>query len=447
MKLDLGLAKGSFCDGVTRRRALRIGGTGMLSGLTIPQLLEWEAQAANDKPVRAKSCIMLYLEGGPSHIDMWDLKPDAPREIRGPYKPISTNVPGLQVGELMPHCARIADKYTIIRSHSHRDNGHATGNHWVMTGYPPNFGDGQQKGMPYNELYPSIGSMIARELGPGGPVPPYVNVPNPLGPGGPGFYGPLYSPFVVETDPVQPDFQVRDLTLSQDVSRRRFELRRMLLEEAEKLGAQAEATGRAAAMATYYEKAFSLITSPAARSAFDINSEKPEVRERYGLTSLGQCSLLARRLVASGCRFVGIEHGSWDTHVDNFTSLDSALAPHADKAFSALISDLEEHGLLYDTLVIMMGEMGRTPRINNNAGRDHWSQAQSVLVAGGGTKPGIIGATDKQAAAPTTTPIGIQDLLRTVLFLMGIDSRKIYNTPLGRPVPLVNGGHIIKELV
>ena len=252
---------------------------------------------------------------------------------------------------------------------------------------------------------------------------------------------------MIETDPVQPDFQVRDLSLGENIGTSRFARRRQLLQQAEKLAAKSGASGRAREMATYYEKAFDLITSPEAKRAFDMNSEKPAVRERYGYTSLGQCCLLGRRLVEAGCRFVGIDHGSWDSHVDNFKSLETALAPHADQAFAALVEDLDQRGLLDETLVIMMGEMGRTPRINGNSGRDHWSQCQSVLIAGGGTKPGVIGASDEQAAFPTTTPVSIQDLLRTILHQMGIDSRKIYETPLGRPVPLVNGGKVVDELV
>ena len=201
-------------------------------------------------------------------------------------------------------------------------------------------------------------------------------------------------------------------------------------------------------MSTYYQKAYDLIASPKARRAFDIRLEKESMRQRYGYTSLGQCSLLARRLVESGCRFVGIDHGSWDTHFDCFPSQEKDLFPHADRAFSALVSDLEERGLLESTLVVMMGEMGRTPRINGRAGRDHWSQAQSVLFAGGGIRPGqIVGVTDKQAAFPVSDPVGVDDLLRTILNLMGIDSERIYHTPLGRPVPLVKDGRFVEELV
>jgi len=444
LKFSFGPRRREFCDGISRRQALRIGSTGLLGGLALPSLLE----AATSEAAKAKACIFLMLEGGPSHIDMWDLKPEAPSEIRGPFQPISTNVSGTQIGEILPHCAKITDKFTILRSHSHRDNAHQTGRHWVLTGYPPSFADGQAKGMPFNELYPSIGSIVSRELGLGGTVPPYIEMPNPLGPGGPGFYGPEYSPFTIETDPVQPDFEVRDLNIAKGIDKRRFELRRKLLAGADQLGTKTAAAGRAKTMSSYYEKALELVTSPQAKKAFRIQDEPEKLRERYGQTSIGQCSLLARRLVESGCRFVGIDHGSWDTHVDNFTSHEKALVPPTDRALSALLSDLDDRGMLDDTMVVMMGEMGRTPRINGNAGRDHWSQCQTVIIAGGGIKRGaVIGASDKTASFPTTHPYGIQDLLRTIFHQMGINGDKIYNTPLGRPVPIVNGGHVINELL
>lgn len=437
-----------YCDRISRRQILRLGGTGLLGGLTLPRLLELTAQAATPHPARAKACIFIMLEGGPSHIDMWDLKPSAPAEIRGPFRPISTVVPGTHISELLPMCSKVVDKFTILRSHSHKDNAHQTGRHWVLTGYPPSFADGQAKGVPFNELYPSIGSIISRELGRGGDVPPYIEMPNPLGPGGPGFYGAKYAPFTIDNDPGQPDFRVRDLEVPPSVSSERFTRRQRLLAAAEQLGASRDATGRAETLGSYYEQALDLVTSPQARQAFDIHAEGAEVRERYGHNSLGQCALLARRLVEAGCRFIGIDHGSWDTHTDNFTSHEKTLVPPTDRAFSALITDLDQRGLLDETLVIMMGEMGRTPRINKDAGRDHWSQCQTVILAGGGVRRGaVIGESDESASFPVTTPYGIQDLLRTVFHLMGVDADKVYHTPLGRPVPLVNGGQRIDELL
>ncbi len=436
------------CDGISRRNLLRVGSTGLLGGLSLPGLLSLQAHAAAPLPAKAKACIFLMLEGGPSHIDMWDLKPQAPPEIRGEFEPIATSVPGTQIGEILPLCARVADKFTILRSHSHADNAHQTGRHWVLTGYPPGFADGQAQGEPFNILYPSLGSIVSRELGPGGDVPPYVEMPNPLGPGGPGFYGAKYAPFTINNDPAQPDFQVRDLDAPPSVTDGRFARRRQLLGDIEALGASGGATGPAGALTMHYEKAVDLTTSPTARKAFDIRSETPAMRERYGYSSIGQCALLARRLVSAGCRFIGIDHGSWDTHTDNFTSHKKALVPPTDRAFSALVSDLDERGMLDETLVVMMGEMGRTPRINKDAGRDHWSMCQAVILAGGGIKRGaVIGASDATASYPTTQPYGIHDLLRTIFHLVGVDADRSYLTPLGRPVPIVSGGKRIDELL
>lgn len=436
---------GTFCDGVSRRQALKIGASGFLSGLTLPGLLHMQANAASGITPKAKACIFLFLQGGPSTIDMWDMKPDAPAEIRGPYKPIRTNVTGTFVGEHCHRCAKVADKYTILRSHSHNDNGHITGSHYLLTGYRPNFADGANSKIPVNELYPSLGSVVSRELGTRGNVPPYINMPHPQAAGGPGFYGAEHAPFVIESDPVQPDFEVKDLKPDERIDDTRNQRRQKALLELEK---GRTSFGRSATMATYFDKARELVSSPAVRKAFDLKSEPEKLRAAYGYTSLGQCALLSRRLVEAGCRFIGVDHGSWDTHFSCFPSLEKELIPHADMAFSALITDLHDRGMLDSTLVVMMGEMGRTPRINEKAGRDHWSQAQSVLFAGGGIKPGqVIGATDKHGSSPTSDPVAVEDILRTIFHLMGIDSDKTYLTPLGRPVPLVNGGKLISELI
>jgi hypothetical protein len=429
---------------LSRRHALRLGASGFIAGLTLPTLFQLQATAGTGKGPKAKACIFLFLEGGPSTIDMWDLKPDAAAEIRGPYKPIKTNVPGTLVGEHCHRSAKVADKFTILRHHSHGDNGHRTGYHYLFTGYKPNFADGANTKIPVNELYPSLGSIVSRELGGNGGVPPYINLPHPMAAGGPGFYGAEHAPFVIESDPVQPDFEVKDLKPSDALSDTRYERRQRLLRQVE----SGKLDGKAGTMATYYDKARDLVSSPAARKAFDLKSEPEKVRQKYGMTTLGQCALLSRRLVEAGCRFVGVDHSGWDTHFSCFPSLEKDLIPQADQAFSALVSDLHDRGMLDSTLVVMMGEMGRTPRINEKAGRDHWSMVQSVLFAGGGTKPGIVlGASDKTGSAPTDNPVGVADILRTVFTLMGIDCDKTYLTPLGRPVPVVDGGKVIEGLV
>lgn len=444
LRIELGRPRRA-CDGVSRRAALRLGGASLLGGLGLPALLELEARGAAAAP-RAKAVIVLFLEGGPSTIDMWDPKPDAPREIRGPFRAIATNVPGTRVGEHCKLSARVADKFTIVRGHTHEINGHVTGYYHAMTAERPRFRDGQNSRIPVNTHFPSIGSKVARELGARGAVPPYVNLPAPMDAGGPGFYGPRHAPFVIESDPSQPDFQVKDLRLPSGVGPARMSRRQKLLANIEQL--QRDVAGRAEEMSAYYHQAHDLITSPAAQKAFDIHAEPEPLRKRYGYSTIGQCALLARRMVEAGCRFVGVDNPGWDTHVDCFPSLKDDLIPQTDRAFAALVADLDERGLLESTLVVMMGEMGRTPRVNKGAGRDHWSRAQSILLAGGGVRNGqVIGATDKHASEPIRDPVSMRDLHRTIYTLLGIDAHKTYYTPLGRPMPILDGGKMIPGLV
>src|SRR5262245_33704853 len=410
------------CDGVSRRNFLRIGASGLIGGLSLPWLLEAQATAQTAQRAPAQSCIFIFLEGGPSQLDMWDMKPDAPAEVRGPFNPIRTNVNGTMISEHLPLCARIANKYTIIRSHAHNDNGHNTGYHYCMTGYRADFPDGNTR-MPNNHLYPSVGSIISRELGPRTTLPPYINMPHIMAGGGPGFYGSEHAPFVIESNPVAADFEVQDLRPLEGINASRQARRRRLLAEVENLERQRASQGRARSMSTYYQRAQDLMGSAEARRAFDIRREAESVRRTYGYTGLGQCALLARRLVEAGCRFVGIDHSGWDHHFTIFPSLEKDMLPHLDRAYSALISDLDQRGMLASTLVVMMGEMGRTVRINDQAGRDHWSQAQTVIFAGGGVRPGqVIGATDRTANAPVSDPIGVDDLLRTIFQQLGVDT-------------------------
>lgn len=447
MYIPFGSSRRNTCDGISRRQALRIGASGMIGGLSLPWLLEMQAKAATPKAAKAQACIFLFLEGGPSHIDMWDLKPDAPAEVRGPYKPIRTSVTGTMIGEHLPLCAKIAHKYTILRNHSHNDNGHNTGYHYVMTGYKADFPDGNTRA-PNNHLFPSVGSIISRELGPRGTLPPYMNMPHIMAGGGPGFYGSEHAPFVIESNPVQADFEVQDLRPLESLGQARQQRRGKLLDEVERLDRDGAPQGRAKSMSTYYQRARNLMSSTEARKAFDIRSEPESVRKEYGYTALGQCALLSRRLVEAGCRFIGVDHGGWDHHQTIFPSLEKDMLPHVDHAFTALVNDLEQRGMLDSTLVVMMGEMGRTPRINPQAGRDHWSQAQSVIFAGGGVKPGqCLGATDKQASAPVGEGVGVHDILFTLLQQMGVDPTRTYYSPSGRPVPIVDGGKVIPDLV
>jgi hypothetical protein len=443
LNIAVGPPNGRLCNGLSRRHMLRMSAAGLLAGAAGAQLSASERSGAR-LSAKAKACIFLFLEGGPPQQDMWDPKPDAPAEIRGPFEPISTSVPGTTFTEHCRECAKIAHKFTVVRSHSHNDNGHATGYYYVMTGRKAPFADGEHP-IPTNDNFPSLGSIVASELGSNGKIPPYINMPHPMQAGGPGYLGAEYAPFVIEADPSQPDFEVKDLSQLKGLTERRFNLRRKLLSGLE---GQRQQSGRAAAMSTYYGKAYNLITSPEARKAFDIQAEPEKLRDAYGQTQAGQCALLARRLVEGGCRFVGVDMPGWDVHFNCFPSLKEDLIPPADRAFAALVNDLEDRGMLDSTLVIMMGEMGRTPRVNAQAGRDHWSMAQCILFAGGGTKPGqIIGATDKQAAAPISDPVGVNDFLHTVHSLMGIDSKLEYPDRLNRPIPLTEGGKLIPGLI
>ena len=446
LKVNVGEKRGTCCNGVTRRHALRLGASGLISGLTLPRLLELQAKAAETQSPKANACIFIFLQGGPPHQDMWDPKPEAPEEIRGPFRAIQTSVPGTFVTDQLPRCAKIAEMYSIVRSHSHNINGHTTGYHYAMTGRRPDFADGLNP-VPFNNFYPSIGSIVSRELEPGGAIPKYINIPHPLGAGGPGFYGAEHAPFVIEADPSQTDFQVKDLNPAARLTEKRQSVRQLLLADIDQRERD-RIQGPAKAMSTYYEKAYSLITSPEAKRAFDIQSEPTSSREAYGYTQIGQCALLARRMIEAGSRFVGIDSPGWDVHYNCFPSLSTDLIPYVDRAFSALVTDLDQRGMLDETLVIMMGEMGRTPRINKQAGRDHWSMAQSVVFAGGGTKAGqVIGATDKHASAVISDPVGVNDILRTISTLMGINPDRQYYGPLGRPVPIVDGGKLIPGLI
>jgi len=453
-EIPFGPTFGRRCDGISRRHLFRVGSTGLFAGLGLPALLRASEadgvglDTARDKSgqpkAKATSCIFIFLEGGPPQQDMWDPKPDAPAEIRGVFQTIATRTPGVFFSEHCRKSAQITDKFTVVRSHSHTDNGHSTGYYYLMTGQKPTFPDGEHP-IPTNTVFPSLGSYVSKELGSNGKVPAYINLPHPMSAGGSGFLGAEFSPFVIEADPSEPDFEVKDLGRVEGLTERRVDFRQRLLAGLEKGHRR---IGRAAAMSTYYAKAHSLMNSPEARKAFQIQAEPASVRESYGMTQIGQCALLARRMVESGCRFVGLDAPGWDVHFNCFPSLANDLIPPADRAFAALINDLEDRGLLDSTLVVMMGEMGRTPRVNSQAGRDHWSMAQSILFAGGGVKPGqIIGATDAQAAAPVSDPVSVADVLRTIHTLLGIDSTKEHPDPLGRPVPIVNGGTVIPGLI
>ena len=433
------------CDGFGRREFLRVG---TLAGLSLGQFLELE-QACGVEPARRRdvNCIFIFLIGGMPHQDLWDLKPDAPAEVRGDFKPIPSAVPGIQVSEILPRIARVTDKLVILRSMTHTDSDHGRGYHVMMTGVKPGVGD--FNGDQDNNQHPSIGSMVAKLGTKSNSLPPYISVPNFLNSGGPAFLGASCAPFVIESDPASPEFAVRDISLPAEIIDSRSRRRQEALRQIHRFERRAEeVSSKVRSLDTFYKKAYGLMTSKQAKEAFDIHREHPSVREEYGMSSLGQCCLLSRRLVEAGCRFVSIENGHWDTHRRNTWSLRELLVPSFDRAIPALLNDLESRGLLDSTLVVVTTEFGRTPRINQLAGRDHWPQAFSICLAGAGLKVGqVIGATDKQAAQVTDRPITPEDLTATILSVLGIDPSTTLHTPLGRPVQLVSGGKPIAEIL
>ena len=390
------------------------------------------------------NCIFLFIVGGMPHQDMWDLKPDAPAEIRGDFQNISTSVPGIQISDVLPGCAKVIDRMAILRSMTHGDSDHGRGFHVMMSGKVPGAGD--FNGNQNNNQHPCIGSMVS-SIGRPGVLPPYISVPNFLNSGGPSFLGPAHGPFVIDADPASPEFSVRDIALPTAVTTERGRMRQEALRQINALESSVENAAQVQSLDTFYQKAFGLMASKAAREAFDIDKEPAAVRDRYGMTSIGQCSLLARRMVEAGCRFVAVENGHWDTHRKNTYSLRELLCPAFDQAIPALMDDLEDRGLLEKTLVVVTTEFGRTPRINTLAGRDHWPNAFSILMAGGGIRGGqLIGATDKQGAEVTDRPITPEDMVATILHGLGIDHSRVLHTPLGRPVPIADGGRVVHEL-
>jgi len=413
-----------------RRDFLRIGSLGAL-GVSLDGVL----RAGAKKDI---SCILLWQSGGCGHLDTFDMKPDAPKEIRGEFKPISTNVPGIQICEHLPFTAKQADKFTILRSMKSRENNHERAINYLLTGYLP---------LPTLE-FPSMGSVVAKELGPKNGLPPYVAVPNTFPSYGAGYLGGAYNPFIAG-DPNVSGYQVRDLTLPADVDWDRVANRNFLLKQMDAKFRAIESSTDMAAMDAFYQKAYDLLKSPAARKAFDIGAEKESLRERYGRTPVGQGALLARRLVESGVRFVTVAKGwlNYDTHGDNFNIMKKALLPEFDRAFAGLLEDLHERGMLDTTLVIAMGEFGRTPKVNDAAGRDHHSKAWSIVLAGAGIPGGrVLGATDQNGIQVTDLPVEPEDLLVTIYSILGIDPTREYQTSIGRPVKPVNGGHIISGL-
>ncbi|HEV3167224.1 MAG TPA: DUF1501 domain-containing protein [Isosphaeraceae bacterium] len=439
---EMAFGSNASCDGVSRRNFLRVGSLGVI-GLSLPDLLRARARADSKEAHSDVSCILLWLQGGISHIDSFDPKPEAPTEIRGEFGVIDTNVPGIHLCEPLPRLAQHQDKYSILRSLNPKNGSHGVADAYMMTGHP------------FNPAltYPAFGAVISKEKGDRNRMPPYVQVGTAIdqrfGGGVAGFLGDQYNPFVLPGDASRPGFTVRDVSLPGSVDRERFDRRMRVLEAVDTWQTRMEANlGPLEAADTFYQKAYSLITAPQAKRAFAIDGEDPRMRDRYGRHSLGQGCLLARRLVEAGVRFVTVTDGGWDTHIDNFKSLSDRLLPRLDSALSALLQDLSDRGLLDSTLVVCVSDFGRTPKVNPSAGRDHWSTAGIALLAGAGLKPGLaVGETNALAEAPIEAPYITEDLAATIYNRLGIPLNTTHRTPDGRPVQVNYDGKLIRELL
>lgn len=435
-----------------RRNFLQLGIAGLAGGSFMELLRLRQLNAGDGGPGKKPSnCILIWMDGGPTHFETFDLKPEAPAEIRGEFRPIETNVSGIRICEYMPKLAAIANKYAIVRSVCHNQANHGAGNHYMMTGAPPRIPVGCGA---FVSFHPSMGSVAAKERSAPHGLPGYFTMPNMSRSGGPNFLGAKYAPFVVSNDPNHPQFRVRDVELPSGLAETRFNARRDLRSVTDRLPRfEDPATADpVSALDQYYQQGYELITTPDAQKAFDIHSEPAELREAYGRNGFGQRALLARRLVESGVPFVTIYDGGWDHHSDLFDALRNRL-PSWDQTVATLINDLDQRGLLETTMVIALGEFGRTPKISTlpgqtKAGRDHWANAMSILFAGGGTPGGqVIGATDRQGHSAIERILSPENFVSTVYSKMGIDPDKVYYTPAGRPAHLVSDPTPISELM
>jgi hypothetical protein len=419
---------------------LTVGAAGF--GLSLGDFFRLQARAElkNYAPIPAKadSVIHIYLPGGMAHQETFDPKPLAPIEYRGEMRSIDTKIEGEPFCETLPNVAKIADKITVIRSMTHGEAAHERGTHNMFTGYRPS---------PALQ-YPSFGSVVSHEYGPRNNLPPYVCIPSqPNEYAGTGYLSSSFSPFSLGADPATQGFRVQDLNLPGGIDDSRFATRRSVLEAVNDHFARKEKGDGLAAMDTFYDRAYSLISSQKAREAFNIDAEPAKLREEYGLNSAGQRMLMARRLVAAGVRMVTLTYGGWDMHAGIVKAMQNQM-PSFDQAFAALIRDLERTGLLDRTLVMVSSEFGRTPKINKDAGRDHWPKVFSVVLAGGGIKKGYIhGASNATASEPERDPVGPEDLATTVYHQLGIVADKELMAPGNRPIEIVDGGKVIDELL
>jgi hypothetical protein len=431
------------CEGnrLSRRAMLTVGAIGGL-GLTLTDFFRLKSAQADQKhydfvQAKAQSIIHIYLPGGMAHQESFDPKPYAPLEYRGELNPIKTNT-GEQFCESLPKLAQVADKIAVIRSMTHGEAAHERGTHNMFTGYRPS---------PALN-YPSMGSVVSHEYGPRNNLPPYVcipSVPNEFASNG--YLSSSYAPFSLGSDPANKGFRVQDLSLPNNVTEERFTRRRSALDAVNDYFTKRDKSDNVGAMNTFYERAYSLISSKQAREAFNIEAESAQIREEYGQNTAGQRLLMARRLVAAGARFVTLTYGGWDMHAQITRGIKNQM-PSLDQGLSALIKDLDRTGLLSTTLVMVSSEFGRTPKINKDAGRDHWPKVFSVMLAGGGIKGGTIyGTSNATASEPETDAVGPEDLATTIYHQLGIVADKELMSPGDRPIEIVDGGKIIKGLL
>jgi hypothetical protein len=423
---------------VGRRSFMQVGALGAL-GLTHGDVLKLQAtEAAPKRGPKAESVIHIFLPGGMAHQESWDPKPFAPVEYRGDMGVIDTKLPGVQFSEGMKQMAQVADKVTVVRSMTHGEAAHERGTHNMYTGYRPSPA----------LVFPSMGSVVSHELGVRNNLPPYVAVPSiPTNFAGNGYLSSAYGPFALGSDPADGNFRVQDLQLPGGVTTDRFASRRKMMDAVNDHFRSTEKSDNLDAMDTFYQRAYGLISSDKAREAFDINKEPAALRDQYGRNAAGQRMLLARRLVEAGVRFVTLHYGGWDYH-NNITAATRGSLPPFDQALAALIRDLEQRGMLDKTLIMVSSEFGRTPKINTNAGRDHWPKVFSVMLAGGGIKKGqVYGSSDSTASEPEEDALGVEDLAQTVYSCMGIDATKKLMSPGNRPIDIVREGKTRADLL
>jgi hypothetical protein len=426
---------------------LKLGLGGLVAGGFLGSL---EARAiANEQRAKnreADACILIWLDGGPTHYETFDPKPLAPVEIRGQFEAIQTKVSGVHYSKHMKKMAAIADKLAVVRSIRHNQGNHGAGNHYMMTGAPPRIPVGCGA---FVSFHPSLGSVVAKELGAPNGLPPYFSMPRMSRSGGPNFLGAKYAPFVVSDDPNRKSFRVRDVALPSGLDGGDFSVRKDIRSSIDKMLRMNDEVAGDPAMAfdEFYDQGFELISSKEAQAAFDIGKEDGATRTAFGRNPFGQRALLARRLVQAGVPFVTLYEGGWDHHVGIFDALDKRL-PSFESSIAALINDLEVNGMLERTMVVVLGEFGRTPTINARGGRDHWSNAMSVVFAGGGTSGGqVIGATDKQGYSAVENVLSPENFVSTIYKKLGIDPGKLLRSPDGRPIHLVSDANPIKELM